>query len=55
MLTTQTEPKRAPFDREAFEKWILTVVMAFMLILAVAAAMWIYTSPRLDKVGFASG
>jgi len=55
ILTTETEPKRAPFDREAFEKSILTAVMVFMLILAVAAAIWIYTSPRLDKVAFASG
>jgi TonB family protein len=46
----ETEPKRAPFDREAFQKWILAAVMVFVVILAVAAARWIYTSPRLDKV-----
>ena len=55
ILTTETEPKRGPFGCEAFEKWILTAVTVFMLILAVAAAIWIYTSPRLDKVTFASG
>jgi TonB family protein len=47
---TGTEPKRARFDREAFQKWILAAVMVFVLILAVAAARWIYTSPTLDKV-----
>jgi TonB family protein len=46
----ETEPKRAPFDREAFQKWILAAVMVFVVILAVAAARWIYTSPRFDKV-----
>ena len=55
ILTTETETKRTPFDRKAFKKWILTAVMLFMLILAVVAAIWIYTSPRLDKVAFASG
>jgi len=48
--TTETEPKRAPFDREAFQKWILAAVIVFMVILAVAAARWIYISPRFDKV-----
>jgi TonB family protein len=48
--TTETEPKRAPFDREAFQKWILAAVMVFIVILAVAAARWIYISPRFDKV-----
>jgi TonB family protein len=46
----EAEPKRARFDREAFQKWVLAAVMVFVLILAVAAARWIYTSPRLDKV-----
>ena len=48
--TTETEPKRAPFDRQAFQKWILAAVMVFIVILAVAAARWIYISPRFDKV-----
>jgi TonB family protein len=47
---TETEPQRAPFDREAFQKWILAAVMVFIVILAVAAARWIYISPRFDKV-----
>jgi TonB family protein len=47
---TQTEPKRAPFDREAFQKWIVASVMIFLVILAIAGARWIYTSPRFDKV-----
>jgi len=47
---TETEPKRAPFNREAFQKWILAAVMVFIVILAVAAARWIYTSARFDKV-----
>jgi TonB family protein len=47
---TQTEPKRAPFDREAFQKWIVAAVMIFLVILAIAGARWIYTSPRFDKV-----
>jgi TonB family protein len=46
----ETEPKRAPFNREAFQKWILAAVMVFIVILAVAAARWIYISPRFDKV-----
>jgi TonB family protein len=50
LVTTETEPKRAPFDREAFQKWILAAVMVFIVILAVAAARWIYVSPRFDKV-----
>ena len=29
-LTTETETKRAPFDREAFKKLILTAVMVFI-------------------------
>jgi TonB family protein len=45
-----TEPKRAPFDREAFQKWILAAVMVFIVILAVAAARWIYISSTFDKV-----
>jgi TonB family protein len=48
--TTEGEPKRAPFDRQAFQKWVLAAVMVFLLILAAAAARWIYTSPRFDKV-----
>jgi TonB family protein len=47
---TEAEPKRAPFDRQAFQKWIVAAVMVFLLILAVAAARWISTSPRFDKV-----
>ena len=48
--TTGAEPKRPPFDRQTFQKWIVAAVMVFLLILAVAAARWIYTSPRFDKV-----
>jgi TonB family protein len=47
---TETESERARFDREAFQKWVLAAVMVFVVILAVAAARWIYTSPKLDKV-----
>jgi len=47
---TETEPKRASFDREAFQQWVLAAVMVFVVILAVAVARWIYTSPKLDKV-----
>jgi TonB family protein len=50
LSTTETEPSRAPFDREAFQKWILAAAMVFIVILAVAAARWIYISPRFDKV-----
>jgi TonB family protein len=47
---TENEPERVPFDREALQKWILTAMMVFIVILAVAAARWIYISPRFDKV-----
>jgi TonB family protein len=51
---TEAEPKRPPFDREAFQKWIVAAVMIFLVILAIAGARWIYTSPRFDKVALPS-
>lgn len=47
---TQFESERVPFDREILEKWITVATVAFLLIVSLAAAKWIYTSPALDRI-----
>jgi TonB family protein len=46
----KTKPERVPFDREVLGRWITVAVVAFVLIVAVGFARWIYTSPALDKI-----
>jgi TonB family protein len=41
-------------DWGALHRWILAAVVAFILILSLAAARWIYTTPALDKISSAS-
>jgi TonB family protein len=41
-------------DWDALRKWVLAAVVAFVLILSLAAARWIYTTPALDKISSAS-
>jgi TonB family protein len=43
-----------PADRDALYKWVLAAAVAFMLILALAAARWIYTSTAFDNISSAS-
>ena len=47
---TQFESERVPFDREILKKWITVAAVAFLLIVSLAAAKWIYTSPALDRI-----
>jgi TonB family protein len=46
------EPDRS--DRDALYRWVLAAAVAFILILALAAARWIYTSTALDNISSAS-
>jgi len=41
-------------DWKALHRWVLAAVVAFILILSLAAARWIYTTPALDKISSAS-
>ena len=52
--TLNIETERAPLDREILKKWITIATVAFLLIVSVAMAKWIYTSPALDKIASGS-
>jgi TonB family protein len=41
-------------DRGVLRRWILASVAIFLLIVLLAVARWIYTSPIFDKIVFAS-
>jgi TonB family protein len=41
-------------DRGVLRRWILASLVIFLLIVSLAAARWIYTSPIFDKIGSAS-
>ena len=48
---------RAPLlavDRGVLRRWILASVVIFLLIVSLAAARWIYTSPIFDKIASTS-
>jgi TonB family protein len=51
---TKQNAEPDPSDRDALYKWVLAAVVAFILILSLAAARWIYTTPALDKISSAS-
>jgi TonB family protein len=42
-------------DRAVLRQWILASVVIFLLMVSLAAARWIYTSPIFDKIASASG
>jgi len=42
-------------DRAVLRRWILASVVIFLLMVSLAAARWIYTSPIFDKIASASG
>jgi TonB family protein len=51
---TKQNAEPDPSDRDALYKWVLAAVVAFLLILSLAAARWIYTTPAFDKISSAS-
>ena len=57
VITPEDEEKaeRIPLDREILKRWITMAAVVFVLILAVALAKWIYTSPALDKIATPGG
>ena len=50
----KTTPKHAGNERETLRNWIVAAVVIFLMILAVAGARWVYTSPAFDKVASTS-
>ena len=48
------ETARAPLDREILKKWITIATVAFLFIVSLAVAKWIYTTPALDKISSGS-
>jgi TonB family protein len=42
-------------DRGILRRWILASVVIFLLMVSVAAARWVYTSPIFDRIASASG
>ena len=51
---TKQNAEPDPSDRDALYNWVLAAALAFVLILALAAARWIYTSTALDNISSAS-
>jgi TonB family protein len=51
---TKQNAEPDPSDRDVLYKWVLAAVIAFILILSLAAARWIYTTPALDKISSGS-
>jgi TonB family protein len=51
----EQKAERVTLDREILQRWITVAAVAFVLILAVALAKWIYTSPALDKIATPGG
>jgi TonB family protein len=52
--TTNLEKERVPLDREILKRWITFATVIFLMIVAVAVAKWIYTTPALDKIASGS-
>jgi TonB family protein len=52
LLEQKTE--EVAVDRGVLHRWILASVVIFLLIVLLAAARWIYTSPIFDKIASAS-
>jgi len=52
LLEQKTE--EVAVDRGVLRRWILASVVIFLLIVLLAAARWIYTSPIFDKIASAS-
>jgi TonB family protein len=55
LLEQKTETEEVAVDQVVLRRWILASVVIFLLIVLLAAARWIYTSPTFDKVASAFG